>query len=342
MIIHDDIALWNVEALETHENPQGVLLARLPRNTRDDMNAWGQWMGQISIGAELRFVTEASRAKIYLMPLDEDQTIRVYRGAYQVSEQNLTAGVVNTVDVCDPIDMAKLFEDQTANLPEHDNPFAPNVWRILCGTSPVLYLGKEMNNFACRPPKREETPALRWLAHGSSITHANLDGYVFHAASALRLDVQNKGLGGACHLEPQVADCLAACDWDIATLELGINVSWTMPTDEFAQCATYLIGTLAAAKPDAPIGVIDIYPNFSTYMDTERTQREKEYALALDEIVAELGSENVFRIPANTILDDYLGLAADFLHPNNYGNARMGMNLATILKPHCDKRRSRN
>lgn len=83
------------------------------------------------------------------------------------------------------------------------------------------------------PPKEEQCPAKTMLSYGSSITHGSNSIDMSHSwvsivAHNLNMDARNLGMAGSCAMEPEMVDYIASEGekgrWDIATLELGINV----------------------------------------------------------------------------------------------------------------------
>lgn len=67
------------------------------------------------------------------------------------------------------------------------------------------------------------------LSYGSSITHGGgvsvpTSGYAFRLARKLGMDLRNLGLAGAAWMDEAMADYICEQKWDMATLELGINV----------------------------------------------------------------------------------------------------------------------
>lgn len=91
--------------------------------------------------------------------------------------------------------------------------FAPNVWRIVCDCPTYTLQGIDVHEHEIRPPKPEELPALNWLAYGSSITNAHLDGYIHVAARKLRVQVQNKGFSGSCFCEKELVSHFECAGW---------------------------------------------------------------------------------------------------------------------------------
>ena len=85
-------------------------------------------------------------------------------------------------------------------------------------------------------PKANQCPKSTLLSYGSSITHGSnaIDTshtWVSLLAHNLNMDARNLGMAGSCAMEPEMVDYIASQGekghWDLATLELGINVlSW--------------------------------------------------------------------------------------------------------------------
>lgn len=80
------------------------------------------------------------------------------------------------------------------------------------------------------PPTEAMYPKKRYLAYGSSITHGSLalgtpHTYAFRLGQKLGMDYFNKGFAGGAHLEKEMAEYLCSLkNWDVATVELGINM----------------------------------------------------------------------------------------------------------------------
>jgi lysophospholipase L1-like esterase len=212
----------------------------------------------------------------------------------------------------------------------------------LSGTGRVHYLG--VSGAAVRPPEPGETPALTWLAYGSSITHGFsaprlAQPYIHCAARCLGIDVLNLGFGGSCHAEPELADHFAARDdWDFATLELGINlIGHSMPEEEFARRVGHLADALTARHPAKPVFLITVFPVHNDLRpegDPSRARTERFRQVVRDAHAARRARcPNLHLLEGADILDDWTGLTVDLCHPSEYGHARMGLRLADRLRP---------
>ena len=74
-----------------------------------------------------------------------------------------------------------------------------------------------------------------------------MSSYVYHAARAADLDVLNLGLSGSCLCEPAMADFIGSRDdYEIATLEVGVNMRNGVSPEEFRTRVSYLLDAVAA------------------------------------------------------------------------------------------------
>lgn len=332
-MIHDNIEFWNTAELTTEAYQSGLRLQRFPAPVRAALaaNPNGMVVGKKAVGTEIRFRTDSPRARLYVKSLQGTLPVRIYRGNWLVREEPLREGSTNCIELSAPDAVsAERYRELSERFP-NSFYFSPALWRLVFDHQDILFEGLDTGGNEVFPPTREELPPRRWLAYGSSITHANPEGYVHVAAERLGWDVMNKGMAGACLCEPEMATYLAEEDWDIATLELGINMRSVFPPEDFEARAGHLIRTLREQNPGKPIGVIDIFDNYATGTDTQNGRWEAAYRESLDNIVDTIGDPAVVRIPARDVMDDFRCLSSDFVHPTRTGHGRMGANLADIL-----------
>jgi hypothetical protein len=332
-MIHEHIEFWNAAELTPEPYQSGLRLQRFPASVRSALaaNTHGMVTGKKASSIEIRFRTDSPRTRLYVKNLQGAFPARIYRGNWLVREEPLREGATTCIELSEPEEeAAEQFRELSERHPDSFY-FSPMLWRVVFDHQDILFEGLDTGENEVWPPTRDELPSRRWLAYGSSITHASPEGYVHVAAERLGWDVMNKGMAGACLCEPEMAAYLAVEDWDIATLELGINMRATFPPKEFEARAGHLIRTLHERNPGKPIGVINLYDNYATGTDTEAGHREAAYREILDKLVAGIGEPTVVRIPARKVMDDFRCLSADFVHPTRTGHARMGANLADIL-----------
>lgn len=139
--------------------------------------------------------------------------------------------------------------------------WSPEVVRIIFdrGSYQIIDIEGELE-----PPQKEQTPDKTIMAYGSSITHGSNAIDASHAWTAvlahnLNMDVRNLGMAGNCRMEPEMMDYIAREGeeekWDIATLELGINVlGWE--EQKINERVENAIGQVASRNPQKPVFVI--------------------------------------------------------------------------------------
>ena len=345
-----DAALHNVVELEPLAGG-GVLLRRIPRHVAETLSPLGRMVAEESAGVELRFVTASTSFRLTLSALpsvlqpyeSNGHEVIVFRGGFLHSRHRIESGRPNHLQVinhggAEPFDRLG---------PDHRRAcgFSPEVWRIFFGRYPAVYHGLETFGHGVRPPTAAEVPSRRWLAYGSSITcgaGASLhhQGYVYHAARRLGVDVINLGLSGSCCCEPEMAAFLAdRDDWDLATLEVGVNMRQSHTTQRFRHRVEHLLDRLSEAHPRKAMTLITIYPNAATpgwsagvAADGEPTRREAAFNDVLRELVASDRFSGLRLIEGGTVLREPGDLTMDLIHPSDYGHARMGEALAEALR----------
>ncbi|MCU6713278.1 GDSL-type esterase/lipase family protein, partial [Paenibacillus sp. J5C_2022] len=298
---------------------------------------------QMSTGCEIRFVTNADAVLIALSSLEIDGEVLVYQGDYFHSQHILRAGSVETL-LLQRSERFDWIEEERLR----SGRFSPDVWRIMISRSYgagqgfcAVFHYVDAFGHDVRPPRKDEMPTVSWLAYGSSITHgsgalSHHSAYIQQAAMRLGVDVLNKGLGGACLCEPEVADWLPGCaDWSFATLEIGVNMRERFTPLEFEERARYLITQMVRVHPDKPVVLITIYPNHATY-NRDRTHPARLAVEQFNEILRSLHAEfdypGLHLIEGHDIADEWEGLTTDLIHPSDRGHCMMGLKLAAKLE----------
>jgi hypothetical protein len=280
---------------------------------------------------EIRFVTEAQNVRLYLSSEECDATVWVFRGNFSFGNYGVPQGKVHCLHLVAP----EVFPTVQREMLETGS-FNSNVWRFVLDRSSMAFHGIDTFGYDVRPPTAAEKPKLKWLAYGSSITHSSVRGYPAQAAMRLGVDMLNKGLSGACEIEPEAAEFVAArCDWDFATLELGVNMRRWWPAHGFEERARNIVARCLAAKPGKPIALLTIFPNCAASLAKPdiSTEREVAYNDILRQIAADHAADGVHLIEGSDILSELHLLTQDLLHPSEFGHVRMGENLANKLRP---------
>lgn len=346
-MIFEQLAFHNVEELEPLTTASGFLLQRFPKAVRERLgrpgDQRGRYIAAMSTGCEIRFVTEAPIVRATLSAPMTGGDVVVYNGDHVHSVHALEPGVPKTLHLERPAEFAAV---RAGRLRENAR-FSPDVWRLFVSRSylggpgfQVAFHALETFGYDRRPPQPGETPSRRWLAYGSSITQGSgatvhHQAYIQQAARRLGCEVLNKGMGGSCLCEREMADYLAArADWDFATLELGVNMRGHFTTEQFTERASYLVERMTTQQPGKPIFLLNMFPNGADYpedLSHPLTAVNRDYREALRHIHRRLALPNVQLLEGEAILPDFSALASDLLHPSDYGHIVMGQRLAEEL-----------
>ena len=85
---------------------------------------------------------------------------------------------------------------------------------------------------------------------------------------------------------------------------------------------------MAAPASNRRVFLVTVYPNLS---EAGLAAAQDRFSAILRELVASGRWPNLGLIEGDTILDDPGDLTADYIHPSDYGHARMGFHLGQIL-----------
>jgi len=347
-MIHENIELHNTVELEAAAGG-GVLLRRIPKAVRDGLSPLGRMVSQESAGCELRFVTEAESFRVSVSSLPSclapwelhNQDVFVFKGAFFHSHLRLEPGKVNHINLTDIGGGVKnAFLGLTPEVRDTEY-FSHKVWRILFGRYPAVLHGVDTYGYPVRPPTPEELPKKRILFYGSSITNGASPSlyhlcYVQQTARHLKADALNQGLSGACHCEKDMADYLAGRDdYDIISLELGVNMRQGFTPDQFKVRSRYLIEQVIANHPEKPVYLITIFPNGQSPQNalasSDIQHNQEAFCQILRDTVEDLRHPHLHLLEGRDILTDYAGITTDLIHPGDYGHGEMGLNLARSM-----------
>lgn len=331
----ENVEFYNAGAIEKIPGIGNYGFMRIPEKVRNCLNNRARFVAMDSVGCEVRFVTPAPNVDIYLAcskPEFSDMgEVRVFKGNFLIQTLPVEPGKVINFRLIPP-DAFKVATPQMIT----EGGFSPEVWRLVFNRGANFCIhGINTHGYEIRPPKPDEKPKLNWLAYGSSITNSSLDGYPHFAARKLRVQVQNKGMSGACQMEKEIVDFMVDdCEWDFATCELGINMREQFTPEDFEKRAIYLIDRFTATGK--PVLIISVFPNRNTSTHTATPNRSTEYEDAYNAILPALvkkkNAPNLHFMSGDAVLDDLTGLGGDLLHPCTFGHAVMGANLAEKLK----------
>lgn len=337
-MIYKNVELFNVAEIRETPDGTGASLYRFTLDAIDHIKGIGAKSVRSSTGCEIRFVTNATEIWVTLEALTEDVGLTVFLGDLEYQRLHLEGGrkktfILNRNSVFDRIDKDVLNSSS--------NRFPTDLWRIHVNyshTSHCLAFHEAVGlDGIVRPPLPTEQPQKKFIAYGSSITHGcgsgcTGNGYIQHAARLLGIDVLNKGIAAGCQCEKAVCDFIKNAEWDFAMFELGVNM-YDRKTKDFKRVVDYLINAVHETNPDKKIFVVTPYISvLSMGTDKDYKGKHADYVKILEDIVAEINSENVILINGESVSDSLMYFTADLLHPSDFGHVRMGENLSKILK----------
>ena len=322
-MIYKNAELHNVEEL-IYNDDGSISWIRVPGTVRNALESdQGKRMAINSTGVELRFVLKGDQAVIRMSTGEGDGIFHVYRGGIQggwsdheVHKQVNTKPEEYVIEKSANIDRLKVVTEKVGY------PWEPEVVRIIFdrGYFKIFDISGDIE-----PPKREQCPEKTLLSYGSSITHGSnaIDAshtWVSLLAHNLKMDARNLGMAGSCAMEPEMVEYIAAEGekdrWDMATLELGINVlDWT--EDKILERVTNTIRQVAGRNRKKPVIVIS--PFYHCGDDFDENRCAAKWRRLIEQVVNELDYPNVTYINGLDIIGDMSFMSADEVHPNIYG-----------------------
>lgn len=331
---YENIELHNVCDITEKDGEAGFGILRLPQSIQGDINPGARGMSAMGTGCEIRgMLADGGQAKVVLQVVDSNAVppvATVYHGCFR-GQSVLVGKEPTTITISEPPKLAQLAQISA----ERGLPFDPRLVRVRLPpihTARILSIEGDLSY-----PAPGSTPSRTLLCYGSSITHGAHaippEGpYASQCARLLGYDLVNIGVGGSAQMDRPIADHIAARgDWDIATLEMGINVrSW--PREQFYKAVETFVGTIASARPDTYIFCIDLFTNDADFPGGP--ELAVGFRDDVEAITAQVGADRAIHVDGRDILTDPTGLRIDLVHPSDNGMHAMGRNLASVLQSH--------
>ncbi len=186
-----------------------------------------------------------------------------------------------------------------------------------------------------RKPTADEFPKTTILAYGSSITHGTAAmtaplTYISTAARLLNFQVMNKGLGGACFNEKEVADYFAEnMRYEFMVYECATNMIDDYSMDEIEKRCTYFLKKMFEKNPDKKIFLLTPpiprvkYDNKKFYEEIIKT---------VEKIYQNVGNDNCIFIRPEEFEDKTAYVTTDIIHPSTEGHMMMEYSLSKIIE----------
>jgi len=322
-MIFKNAELYNVCELLKNPEGQGYLMNRIPESVRQKLGKGAQRRALFSPGCEIRFVLKSGDAKITLMrcpggDVQPTGIAEIYHGCFQGSYK-ITPFVIGnqleTVIIKKPENL-EMMERVTR---EYNLPFDPNVFRIMLPYDWMNILIDIEGDIT--PPTAEQVPKKKILCYGSSITHGGSgvhpgEGYAAKLAQLLGFDLINMGFAGNATMDAAMADYIAEREWDVATIEMGINVIDSWDADLFKKRVDYFVERIASGNPDKLIICTDLYTNSHDY---DRNPKVDVFRDIVRSKVEALNMPKLLYVSGRELLKNPVGLTSDFVHPSSFG-----------------------
>lgn len=331
-MIYQDVELHNIHELLDDEDGVGKVICRIPNDLRLTLNDSAKTNALASTGCEVRFNRIGERVTVTLVNTNPEQPciVEVYQGDFLKSVHPIGTEPTEVV-IEEPVLMDLLHQVTAPETALYDTALTRVVlpWR-----PPVRLISIEGETTL---PRAEQSPAFKYLAYGSSITHGNTSvrptsTYPCRTAQLLGAELFNMGFGGGAHMEAGMADYLAGRgDWNVATLEMGINVVQKFEVDEFRDKVDYFVSKIAESHPDKWIFCIDIFPCRYDFLGEEKAAA---FRTIVEEKVRQMAMPKLVHVPGGDVLTEITGLTADLVHPSPVGFEQMARNLSAIMKKH--------
>ncbi|MBO5953117.1 MAG: hypothetical protein J6Q53_03215 [Oscillospiraceae bacterium] len=330
-MLYKNVEIFNAAEL-IHNDDGSVTWLRVPETVFQTMESKSaNEVAHNVTGVELRFVIKGESVKLLMNASKDDDTgfctFHVYYGGVQGGwedhevHKHITAEV-QEFEIKRPKNMKNLEKMTAMSGWDWD----PQVVRVIFDRGRVNLHGVIGD---VELPKPSQCPRKTLLCYGSSITHGSNSIDMSHAWASvlgynLNMDVRNLGMAGSCCMEPAMADYLAAegerGKWDVAVLELGINVlGWE--EEKICDRVDNILQQVAGRNPEKPIFVVS--PFYYGGEDLRDSVTGQKWRRLIAQIIARRADPNVTYINGLEVLDHIRYMSADEIHPNIYGQQRI-------------------
>ncbi len=335
-MLFQNIEFHNVREILALNSGMGYRLCRVPDGVCEELNSYAQSTAFNTPGCELRFNLEGESAEVTLQraPGGEVPPVgvgEVWYGSFQGPWQECPFSVAQTPSVVRVKRPAELHTLQQITR-QQGLPFDPSLVRILLPYDWATWFVDVRGEVS--PPRPEQTPARRLLTYGSSITHGGSaihpsQTYAMQTAAALGMDLVNLGFAGSAHMDAPLAEFIAEqVDWDVATLEMGINVlGWSL--EQFEARVNAFVERIALAHPDRWIFCIDVF----SYLDDLRGNPHAEaFRQVVRSAVARLNLPRLIHLEGRSLLAGGVTLSTDLVHPSAQGMNSLATHLTASMR----------
>ena len=336
-MIYENVELYNIDELIEPKDRVGKILTRIPNNLRVTLNESARSAALCAAGCEIRFRFLGNSVKVVLKSEEKEPgaIAEVFQGNFHISQHSISS-VATEICLSVPENIEVLHRlSRKKNL-----PFDAKLVRIILPFWPSVRLIEISGNVTL--PDNNLVPEKKYLAYGSSITHGAwairpTGTYAMRTAQLLGTDLINLGFGGGAHCEKQMADYIAERkDWDLASLELGINMIKIFEAKEFKSRVEYFIKRIAQSHPDKWIFCVDLF-TFLADLGVH-PKKQNEFREIVRNTVSGLNMPKLIHIDGREILRRTTGLTSDLVHPSPEGMEEIALNLSKYMSKYMKKR----
>ena len=334
--VHELLEGGPEDILKSHQSKQflegqdgsGKWFLRIPNNLRAKLVDHAQLMALQTPGCEIRFNLKSETGTVVLKSVGCSGIVELYQGCFLV-----TWCVIGQEPTEIPVQLPTNIDELETLTKKNNLPFDANLTRVILPRIPITRLIGIEGDFELPCPK--QTPPVTCLFYGSSITLGSLcvrptGSYAYRTTQLLGLDMINLGFGGTALLESEMADYIASrTDWDMAVLEMGINLITDIDVEEFAKRVDYFVKTIAGSHPNKWIFCIDL---FTCNRDFAGDEKITQFRNVVRDTVGQANMSKLVHVSGADILTSVVGLTADLVHPSPYGMEEMAMNLSTLIR----------
>lgn len=336
-MVYKNLEIHN--AVQINETGSGAEWLRVPKDVRDKLETdSAKELCANSTGVELRFVMKSDKVVIKMESTSKKgflNSFHIYYGAIQGGWQEHEVNKFVGSAPCEfEIRRPENMETLKKITSQFGYAWSPEVVRIIFdrGSYRIIDIDGDIE-----PPKAGQTPPKTIMAYGSSITHGSNAIDASHTWAAvlahnLNMDLRNLGMAGNCRMEPEIVDHIAQegeeGKWDIATVELGINV---LDWDErkINERVSNTVRQIASRNPEKPVFVISpLYCFDDFYSGTDAAK----WRTLIEHNVKKLNFPNVKYINGLDLIGDMSLISADEVHPNIYGVSQIADRLTEIIQ----------
>lgn len=328
---YQNIIFHNISEMQFDDKTGAYSLLRFPLSSERNMQEQGKRMNRSMIGVELRFrIADEVRLR-FISQEAEGVRAYLYYGNVQADWEKTYFTIGKEVkEIVIKKDPRHEYIERINN--GKKGIFKSDIYRLVFDPGEVQFVSAEGQFLEI-----EEEKYVRYYCYGSSITSGSLTyipqlSYPYLVAQKKGFDLYNIGFPGSCCLEKEVVDYLAsAVDFEIMTIELGINVIAQYSEDEFQSKVHYLLTNIVHSHPYSKFYIIDIFPYFNELCGVSDEKLAKFRHIVKSE-TKKLKALNVTYIAAIKLMKTRFTLAADFVHPDIDGHLEIAKKLQKIIK----------